>query len=499
LSIYQILRASSSAKISESTFDSTLIKSVHNLFLSRDRLPGGFMTNLSHFSRRKFISTAMVSGAGAVLLKGCVGNPPEANTSGTTATPAPEAAPVALTAEITPETTKIKLGYIPIVEAAPLIIAQEKGFFAKYGMSEVEVSKQANWGAARDNVEIGADAGGIDGGQWQMPMPYLISEGVITKNNVKIPMYVLAQLNTQGNGVAIANKHLGKGLGLDLKGAGKDYIMGLKQAGTPFKAAYTFPKANQDFWIRYWLAAAGINPDTDINLIAVPAAQTVANMKTGTMDAFSTGDPWPARIVADEIGFMAALTAEIWAAHPEEYLAIRADWADKNPKATKALIKGVMEAQQWCDQTANKSEMAKILSGAGYFNVPVAVLEEPLTVGYKMGDGKADIKDVSSKGVLYWKDSMGNVSYPYKSHDLWFLTESVRWGFLPKDTLTNATALIDKVNREDLWKEAAKEAGIADADIPTSTSRGVEKFFDGKEFNPENPQAYLDSLEIKKV
>jgi bicarbonate transport system substrate-binding protein len=452
------------------------------------------------FSRRKFISTAVASGAGAVLLKGCVGNPPDAAGGGgggtTTASPAPEAAPVALTPETTPETTTIKLGYIPIVEAAPLIIAKEKGFFAKYGMPDVEVSKQANWGSARDNVEIGAGAGGIDGGQWQMPMPYRIAEGLDTKNNVKIPMYVLCQLNTHGNGIAIANKHLGKGIGLDLKGA-KDYFLSLKQAGTPFKAAQTFPRANQDFWIRYWFAAAGIDPDNDVDILTVPAAQTVANMKTGSMDAFSTGDPWPARIVADNIGFMSALTAEIWPDHPEEYLAIRGDWVDKNPKATKAILKGVMEAQQWCDKTENKSEMAKILSGAGYFNVPVAVLEEPLTVGIKMGDGKADIKDVAKKGVLYWKDGKGSVSYPYKSHDLWFLTESVRWGFMPKETLANAQALIDKVNREDLWKEAAKEAGIAEADIPTSTSRGVEKFFDGKEFNPENPQAYLDSLEIK--
>jgi bicarbonate transport system substrate-binding protein len=456
------------------------------------------MSNFSKFSRRRFLSTAVASGAGAILLKGCVGNPPEPG-GGTASSPAaPEAAPIALSPETTPETTKIKLGYVPIVEAAPLVIAQEKGFFAKYGMTEVEISKQANWGAARDNVEIGAERGGIDGGQWQMPMPYLISEGIITKNNAKIPMYVLAQLNTQGNGIAIANKHLGKGFGLDLKGA-KDYILSLKQAGTPFKAAYTFPKANQDFWIRYWFAAAGINPDTDINLLAVPAAQTVANMKTGTMDGFSTGDPWPYRIIADDIGFMAALTSEIWPYHPEEYLAIRGDWVDKNPKATKAILKAVMEAQQWCDKSENKAEMAKILSGAGYFNVPVAVLEEPMTVGYKMGDNKADIKDVAKQGVLYWKDPLGNVSYPYKSHDLWFLTESVRWGFLPKDILTNAKALIDKVNREDLWKEAAKEAGIADADIPTSTSRGVEKFFDGKEFDPENPQAYLDSLEIKKA
>ncbi|RPH89958.1 MAG: bicarbonate-binding protein, partial [Chroococcales cyanobacterium metabat2.561] len=395
-----------------------------------------------------------------------------------------------------PETTKIKLGYIPIVEAAPLIIAKEKGFFAKHGMPDVEVSKQANWGAARDNVEIGADAGGIDGGQWQMPMPYLISEGLITKNNVKVPMYVLAQLNTQGNGIAIAGKHEGKNIGLDLKPA-KDYILGMKTTGTPFKAAYTFPKANQDFWIRYWLAAGGINPDTDINLIAVPAAQTVANMKTGTMDAFSTGDPWPARIVADQIGFMSALTAEIWPYHPEEYLAIRADWVDKNPKATKALLKGVMEAQQWLDQEANRAEAAAILAKPAYFNLKEEVIAGPLKGMQKMGDGKPEITD-KNKGVFYWKDPAGSVSYPYKSHDLWFLTESVRWGFLPKETLTTASTLIDKVNREDLWKAAATELGVPAADIPTSTSRGVEKFFDGKTFDPANPQAYLDSLEIKK-
>jgi bicarbonate transport system substrate-binding protein len=101
--------------------------------------------------------------------------------------------------------------------------------------------------------------------------------------------------------------------------------------------------------------------------------------------------------------------------------------------------------------------------------------------------------------ALYWKDEKGSVSYPYKSHDLWFLTESVRWGFLPMETLDNAKAMIDQVNREDLWREAAKELNIAAADIPTSTSRGVETFFDGITFDPENPKAYLQSLKIKKV
>ncbi|MCG9890538.1 MAG: ABC transporter substrate-binding protein [Thermosynechococcaceae cyanobacterium MS004] len=449
---------------------------------------------MSQLSRRKFIVTAGSAAAGSLLLKGCLGNPPSATNVGS-----PQAAaPASPAAGAAPETTKVKLGYIPIFESAPLIIAQQKGFFAKHGMTEVEVSKQANWGSARDNVEIGSAGGGIDGGQWQMPMPHLISEGLITKGNKKIPMYVLAQLITQANGIAIANKHLGKGLHTKLNESAVAYIKGLKTSGTPFKAAYTFPKANQDFWIRYWLAASGIDPDADISLLTVPAAQTVANMKTGTMDAFSTGDPWPARISQDKIGFMATLTGQMWKFHPEEYLAIRADWVDQHPKATRAILKGVMEAQQWCDQPENRDELATILSGREFFNVPAAVLKPPLAGKYEMGDGQPAVDDFKM-GPLYWKDDLGSVSYPYKSHDLWFITESVRWGFLPASTLDDAKRIVDTVNREDLWKAAAKELGVPDADIPKSTSRGIETFFDGIKFDPENPKAYLDSLKIKRV
>lgn len=448
-------------------------------------------------SRRKFIVTAGIS-ASAVLLKGCLGNPPETGNTGTKSSIEPVAN---IKPEQKPETTKAKLGYIPIVESAPLIIAQEKGFFAKYGMTEVELSKQASWGSARDNLEIGSQGGGIDGGQWQMPMPHLITEGLITKGNKPIPMYVLAQLVTHGNGIAIANKHLGKGISLKLDTA-KPLLSQLKSANTPFTAAFTFPHVNQDLWLRYWLAASGIDPETDVKLLTVPAAQTVANMKTGTMDAFSTGDPWPFRLVNDKIGFMAALTAEIWKNHPEEYFAMRGDWVDQNPKATKALLKGIMEAQQWLDKFENRQEAAEILAVKKYFGLSSPeVLANPYQGKYDMGDGRKI--DDKSMAAYYWKDEKGSVSYPYQSHDLWFITENVRWGFLPKDYITNGAAkakeLIKKVNREDIWQEAAKELGIAATDIPSSKSRGVETFFDGIKFDPEKPEEYLKSLKIKKA
>ncbi|MBE9137352.1 ABC transporter substrate-binding protein [Nodosilinea sp. LEGE 07088] len=455
------------------------------------------MSDFSRVTRRKFLATTGVSAAGALLLKGCGGNPPSA-TAPTEATDA-TAAPGPVAEGGSPETPNIKLGYIPIVESAPLIIAQEKGFFAKYGMTGVEVSKQANWASARDNVTIGSGGGGIDGGQWQMPMPHLISEGIIT-NGQKVPMYVLAQLVTQGNGIAVAGLHAGKGLGLDLSGTAAEYVKGFASTnGRKFKAAHTFPNVNQDFWIRYWFAAGGVDPDNDIDLLAVPPAETVQGMRNGTMDAFSTGDPWPYRIVTDDIGFMGALTHEIWAFHPEEYLAVRADWVDANPNATKALLKAVMEAQQWCDDVANRDELVTIVSGRNYFNIPSEILVPPYKGEYTMGDGKQAFNDLNA-GPLYWKDPKGSVSYPYKSHDTWFLTESMRWGF-HKDQLTDfdtVKRIVDAVNREDIWREAATEAGFT-ADIPQDTSRGIETFFDGIKFDPANPEAYLSSLQIKRA
>ena len=454
---------------------------------------------MSQSSRRRFLVNAGTTVVGSVLLKGCLGNPPEPGGGNTTTTQAPATqAPIEISPEMMPETTKISLGYIPIVEAAPLIVAQEKGFFSKYGMTEVQVSKQANWASARDNLTIGSGGGGIDGGQWHMPMPHLISEGIITNGN-KVPMYVLAQLNTQGNGIAIAGTHAGKGLHLDITKAA-DYIKGFASTnGRKFKAAYTFPNANQDFWIRYWFAAGGVDPDQDIELLAVPPSETVQGMRNGTMDAFSTGDPWPYRIVNEDIGFMAALTAQIWRFHPEEYLAIRADWVDKNPKATKAVLKGLMEAQKWCDDPANRPELVTIVSGRNFFNIPAEIVTPPFEGRYTMGDGQEAINDFKM-GPLYWKDGIGSVSYPYKSHDLWFLVESLRWGFYRDNLkdLDNVKQIIDRVNREDIWKEAAQEAGFT-TDIPTGSSRGIETFFDGKTFDPENPEAYLKSLAIKRI
>jgi nitrate/nitrite transport system substrate-binding protein len=421
--------------------------------------------------------------ATAVLVHGCT-----SDSSTTSTTSSPGAAPAAGGGD-TPETTKAKLGFIALTDSAPLIIAKEKGLFAKYGMKDVEVLKQASWAVTRDNIELGSGAGGIDGAHILTPMPYQLTAGKITKGNRPVPMNILARLNTNGQGITVADAY--RDLKLDVKSS---KLKATADAGAKknekLKVAMTFPGGTHDMWVRYWLAAGGINPDTDISLIVVPPPQMVANMATKTMDVFCVGEPWNDRAITKKLGYSAVTTGEIWKDHPEKSFAMRADWVSKHPKAAQAITAAIIAAQVWCDDPANREEMCKIISAEKYVNAPVTDIIERIGGTFDMGNGRV-LKN-SPLVMKFWRD---NASYPYKSHDLWFLTEHIRWGMLAADTKTQE--LVDKVNREDIWKAAAKQAG--QTAIPTSTSRGVETFFDGVKFDPANPKAYLSSLKIKKA
>ncbi|OLP18059.1 bicarbonate-binding protein [Leptolyngbya sp. 'hensonii'] len=441
---------------------------------------------MSDLSRRKFIITAGTAAAGTVILHGCGGSSGDQPSSGASS---PSAAPASVSAADAPETTKARLGFIALTDSAPLIIAKEKGFFDKYGMKDVEVAKQASWAATRDNIVLGSDGGGIDGAHILTPMPYLISTGAVT-NGKKVPMYILARLNTNGQCISVANTY--KDLKVNLQSTPlKDAFAKAKAAGKDTKCAVTFPGGTHDLWMRYWLSAGGIDPDKDASTIVVPPPQMVANMKVGNMEAFCVGEPWNAQLVNQGLGYTAFTTGELWKDHPEKAFSMRADYVDKHPKAAKALLMAVLEAQMWCDKMENKEEMCNILSKREWFKVPAKDIVERAKGKFDYGDGR--VEENSPYLMKFWSDS---ASYPYASHDLWFLTEDIRWGYLPADT--DSKALVKAVNREDLWKDAAKAIG-QEAAIPKSTSRGIETFFDGVKFDPENPEAYLKSLKIKKV
>src|SRR5581483_9749201 len=195
-----------------------------------------------------------------------------------------------------PEVKGAKLGFIALTDAAPLFVAKEKGMFAKYGMPDVEVQKQASWGATRDNLVLGSEGNGIDGAHILSPMPYLISAGKVTQNNQPTPMYILARLNLDAQAISVANEYADLKLGLDTKPF-KAELEKKKASGKAVKAAMTFPGGTHDLWIRYWLSAGGIDPDKDIETIVVPPPQMVANMKVGTMDCICVCEPWNLQLI----------------------------------------------------------------------------------------------------------------------------------------------------------------------------------------------------------
>ena len=429
---------------------------------------------MSNLSRRKFLITAAGSAAGAMWLAACGGSKPSSKSTATGAD--------------APEVSGVTLGFIALTDSSPLIIAKEKGFFAKHGMPEVKVVKQTSWAVTRDNLELGGERGGIDGAHILSPMPLLMAAGKITKSKQPLPMYTLARLNTQGQAISASKELLDEKLTIDNKDG---LAKASKSLGRKIKAAVTFPGGTHDLWMRYWLSANGIDPNKDADLVVIPPPQMVANMKTGTMDLFCVGEPWNQRLVNKKLGYTAAQTGELWDKHPEKSFSMRADWVDKNPKAAKALLMAVQEAQIWCQDPANLDEMCEIVAKDKYIKANVADIRPRLSGTYELGDGRSVTK--SDLVMRFWKN---NASFPYKSHDKWFVTEDMRWGYLPADT--DIDALVNKVNRADLWKEAATAIGMA-KDIPASDSRGKETFFDGTVFDPENPKAYLDGLKIKAM
>jgi nitrate/nitrite transport system substrate-binding protein len=437
---------------------------------------------MSNLSRRKFIITAGATATGTLLLHGCGGGSTSSTTSSPSAAPA-----VNVNAADAPEVTAATLGFIALTDSAPLIVAKEKGYFEKYGMKDVKLVKQTSWAATRDNLVTGSAGGGIDGAHILTPMPYMMSTGKITDGK-PTPMYILARLNLDGQAISVANIY--KDLKVDVKSTPlKDAFAKAKSGGKEIKCAVTFPGGTHDLWMRYWLAAGGLDPTKDTNLIVVPPPQMVSNMKEGQMEAFCVGEPWNGQLVNQGVGYTAFTTGELWNKHPEKAFTMRSEWVDKHPKATKAVLMAIMEAQIWCEDAKNKQEMADLLSKREYFKTPAKDIVDRAMGKVDYGNGR---KEENSPHLMkFWTDS---ASYPYKSHDLWFLTEHKRWNYLPMDADTKA--LIDKVNREDIWKEAAKAIGQT-AMIPKSTSRGVETFFDGVKFDPEKPEDYLKSLKIK--
>jgi nitrate/nitrite transport system substrate-binding protein len=384
-----------------------------------------------------------------------------------------------------PETSDMKFGIIALTDCSPIVLAHEKGFFKKYGINAT-VAKGANWAAIRDSLSNGDN----QGTHMLIGMPIASTMGLA--GAPKKPMVIPWLLNRNGQSITLKKELIGKVK--DDPKALKPFVDEAKAKGTPMTFAMTFPPGTHAMWMRYYLAAGGIHPGdaagggADISLITVPPPQMVANMKAGKMDGYCVGEPWNARAIADGIGFTSINTQGIWKDHPEKVCAFTAEFADKNPKTVKAVLKALHEASVWLDKMENRAEQAQIVSAATYINCPPEIILGRLQSKYDMGDGR------KFKDPNYMIFSDRNCNYPQPKYCKWWLTQLRRWGFT--EGPVDYEGVAKQVMRPDLYEEAMKEIGYAHG----GADNKPETFFDGKTFDPTGDlDAYSASFEVKSI
>ena len=377
-----------------------------------------------------------------------------------------------------PEVRDLKFGIIALTDCSPIVIAHEQGLFKKYGINST-VSKGASWAAIRDMLTNGD----IQATHMLTGMPIASTMGL--GDAPKKPMVIPWMLNRNGQSITLKKELAGRVQG-DAT-ALKPIVDEARAAGKPMSFAMTFPPGTHAMWMRYWLAAGGINPDKDVSLITIPPPQMVANMKVGKMDGFCVGEPWNARSVAEGIGFTAINTQDIWKDHPEKVCAFTAEFAEKNPKTVKAVCKALHEASVWLDDMGNRPEQCAIVSKANYINCPQDLILGRMQGHYDFGDGrKADDPN-------YMIFSSRNCNYPQPKYAVWWLTQFRRWGMVAGTPDYEGVA--KQVMRPDLYEEAMKELGYAHA----GRSDEPETLFDGVTFDPKKPDAYATGFKIHSM
>jgi two-component system, oxyanion-binding sensor len=336
----------------------------------------------------------------------------------------------------------LNLGFLPLLDAAPLLLAQELGYFGEAGLN-VRLSREVSWANIRDKLCVGT----LHGAQLLAPMTLSVTLGL---NRVKAPLMTSFVVSRNGNAITVSNSLCEqlRALNPEAMASAHTSVLTLKQligqrrelGRSPFTFATVYPYSCHNYLLRYWLGAGGINPDHDLNLVVVPPAQMVAQLAAGRIDGFCVGEPWNQVAVAQGHGRMLLNTWDIWHNAPEKVLAVHRVWATLHPGDHVALVRALLRVCQWLENAANRDEALAILTQPQYLGFTPATLQAGLRAGKHS----------------FFRES---ANCPWPVHGLWLLSQMMRWGHVRQDIDTRS--LIDATFRRDIFQQACALEGLA--------------------------------------
>jgi ABC-type nitrate/sulfonate/bicarbonate transport system substrate-binding protein len=361
---------------------------------------------------------------------------------------------------------RLRLGFIALNDAATMIVARERGFFAAEGL-DVELSRQVSWATIRDKVNVGA----LDGAHMLAPMALATSLGAAGGE----PTSLIAPLALNLNGPAITLSSRLAGAvapGTDASGLARLVARRREEGASPITLAVVFPFSAHNYLLRDWLARAGIDPDRDVRLTVAPPSRMTELLVEGVVEGICVTEPWGAAAVAAGAGQIAARGSELWPRTPDKVFAVTEAWATENPEALQALLRAMLQGAAWADAPENRPALAAILSEPHYVGADARVIEPSLA------------------GMLF---NVGGASAPWPVHAGWLLSQMMRWAHIAPDVDIAATAR--RVYRPDLRATAASALGMP----PFQISEVLDGFGDDGAFRLDGAQAYAARARLSRV
>lgn len=377
---------------------------------------------------------------------------------------------------------RIAAGFLPLTDSMLLVIARERGFAGAEGV-ELTLIKESSWASIRDRVAVGH----FDVAHMLAPMPIAATLGLTP---IAVPMIAPMVLGLGGNAVTVSRALWGRmvaaGAPADLnpKAVGQALARVVDGTEAKLRFAVVHPHSGHNYELRYWLAASGINPDRNVEIVVLPPPLMPDAIRTGGIDGYCVGEPWNSVAVDSGSGQIATVKALIWPRSPEKVLGVTESWAVYNPEALSALLRALHFASEWCRDTANHREIATLLSRPEYLGLPAQLIARALSGELATGPG------ATVNVPEFFEPHAHDATLPHVSHGLWFYSQMVRWGHV-RHTPENAD-LARASFRPDLYRKAI--GPLVGSVLHNGTgAMAASSFFDGQGFDPDDLPGYIAS------